>query len=98
MNNEKVLQLIDAPETIAALERAALRDVLTQIDHGDGEQIATRRRVGELVSLLMEDIRQRQQIIEELQRRQMILSTMQNYMVKMRANWEAKQAAEAQEG
>jgi hypothetical protein len=93
MNAEKAKQIIDTPEVIASLERAALRDLLQQIERGEGEQIETRRRVGEIVSLLTEDISQRQEMLKTLEKRQFILSTMQNYMEKMRAAHEAKQEA-----
>lgn len=91
MNSEKVTQIIDTPEVIAALERVALRGLLDQIERGEGEQIETRRRVGDVVSLLTEDVRQRQELLAELQKRQFSLSTTQDYMQRMRANYEAKQ-------
>jgi hypothetical protein len=90
MNSEKVNEVIDTPEVIALLEREAIRALLEQIERGEGEQIETRRHVGEVVSLLTEDIHQRQELLQILEKRQMILSTKQNYMESMRAAYEAK--------
>lgn len=97
MDAEKVKELLDTPETIEALQRANLRALLEQIQRGEGEQIATRRLVGDTVSLLMADIGARQELLQELQKRQMSLSTMQNYMAKMKAAHEAKTAGDKTE-
>lgn len=93
-NEEQIQAELETPEGMQAIERAAVRELLAQIERGEGEQVETRRRVGDVIHLLMEDVKQRQELLEQLQKRQNVLSTMQNYMDKMRANYEAKQAAQ----
>jgi hypothetical protein len=93
-NADEIKAMIETPEVIAQLERGALRDLLAKIERGEGEQIETRRAVGDTMTLLMEDVKQRQEIVDTLQRLHMILSTKQNYMQTQRANFEAKQAGE----
>lgn len=96
-NADELQKLLETPEAIAALERAALRDVLAKIERGEGEQEAARRQVGDTITLLMADIAQRQDIMQNLQRVQLTLSTKQNYIETQRAAYEARSAAEAKQ-
>jgi hypothetical protein len=93
-NADEIKAMIETPEVIAQLERGALRDLLAKIERGEGEQIETRRAVGDMVTLLGEDVKQRNFLLQELKRIHFILSTKQNYLETMRANHEAKQAGE----